>query len=200
MAGDLPPSSAERGLITCAIMQIVMPDRHRLAAAIGELRDARLLLAGAAAGVAALLFFGLGVGIIPNPVIYRMIDPEPFAIATWIVSAPLVGLIVATYLVPGRGPDGTVPLQEPTSSARDGTAAGTIGGMATFFAIGCPLCNKIVLVLLGSSGAMSIFAPIQPFLGAASIVLLAGTLLWRLDRRARGAACAVPAAPATPAP
>jgi len=177
-------------------MQVPMPDRPRLTAALAELRDARLLLAGLGASVVALLFFGLGVGIIPNPVIYRMIDPEPFAIVTWIVSAPIVGLIVATYVVAAHGPDGTVVLEDQTSSVRDGTAAGTIGGMATFFAIGCPLCNKIVLIALGSSGAMSIFAPIQPVLGAASIVLLVGTLLWRLDRRARGAACAVAAPPA----
>lgn len=177
-------------------MQILMLQRHRLTTAIAELRDTRLLLVGVAASVAALLFFGLGVGIIPNPVIYRMIDPEPFAIATWIVSAPLVGFIVATYLVAGHGPDGTALLEEQASSVRDGTAAGTIGGMATFFAIGCPLCNKIVLIALGSSGAMSIFAPIQPVLGAASIVLLVGTLFWRLDRRARGAACAVAVPPA----
>jgi hypothetical protein len=38
---------------------------------------------------------------------------------------------------------------------------------------------------------MTVFAPIQPILGAASIVLLAGTLAWRLRLRARGGACPV---------
>ncbi|HEY5488873.1 MAG TPA: hypothetical protein VIK00_03465, partial [Candidatus Limnocylindrales bacterium] len=60
-----------------------------------------------------------------------------------------------------------------------------------FLAIGCPVCNKIALVLLGTSGAMTVFAPIQPILGAASIVLLAGTLTWRFRLRARGGACPV---------
>jgi hypothetical protein len=174
----------------------MMANRDRVTAALAQLRDARLLLAAGAATVGALLLFGLGVGIIPNPLISRMIEPEPFAIATWIASAPLVGIVAATYIVPPRGSTATEIVELGGGSLRDGTALGTVGSVATFFAIGCPLCNKIALVLLGTSGAMSIFAPIQPLLAAVSLVLLAGTVLWRLDLRARGAACAVRVPPA----
>lgn len=55
--------------------------------------------------------------------------------------------------------------------------------------IGCPVCNKIALVLLGTSGALTVFAPLQPVIGAGSLVLLAATLGWRLSLRARGGAC-----------
>jgi hypothetical protein len=177
-------------------MQLAMTNRDRLATALAQLRDPRLLLVGAAATVGALLLFGLGVGIIPNPVIARMIDPEPFAIATWVASAPFIGLVAATYLVSPRGSTADEIIELGGGSLRDGTVLGTVGGVATFFAIGCPLCNKIALVLLGTSGAMSIFAPIQPLLAAVSLVLLAGTVLWRLDLLARGAACAVRVPPA----
>jgi hypothetical protein len=78
------------------------------------------------------------------------------------------------------------------STRRDGTALGSIGGLAAFLAIGCPTCNKIALLLLGASGATSIFAPIQPLIGAASLALLTGTLVWRLRLRARGSGCVVP--------
>lgn len=171
----------------------MIANRDRVLAALAQLLDARLLLVSAAATAGALLLFGLGVGIIPNPVIARMIEPEPFAIATWIASAPLVGIVVATYLVSPRASSPAEIVELRGGSLRDGTALGTVGGMATFFAIGCPLCNKIALVLLGTSGAMSIFAPIQPFLAGASLALLAGTVAWRLDLRARGASCAIPA-------
>ena len=65
----------------------------------------------------------------------------------------------------------------------------TIGGLATFFAVGCPVCNKLVLLALGTSGALNMFAPIQPIIGVGSLVILAATVRWSLRRRAEG--CAV---------
>ncbi len=79
-------------------------------------------------------------------------------------------------------------------AVRDGERAGWLGGVASFgafLAIGCPLCNKLALLLLGASGALSSWAPIQPILGAVSLGLLLVTVVWRLRVRARGAACAV---------
>jgi hypothetical protein len=50
------------------------------------------------------------------------------------------------------------------------------GGGLAFLAVACPTCNLLVMTTLGMSGALSIFAPLQPFIGAAGIVLLAATL------------------------
>ena len=52
-----------------------------------------------------------------------------------------------------------------------------------YFAVGCPVCNKLVLIALGTSGAMSWFAPVQPFLAAASVVLMAVALRIRLKNQ-----------------
>ena len=178
------------------------------------LADRRLLGWAAAWGIACLVAFGLVSAIIPNPVFGRQIPPEPFAIWVWIASAPLMGMIAATYTSPATsrteptllgaaagpvnalGPADALPPADslhpapPASEAR-GTTLGTLAGFGAFLAIGCPVCNKIALVLLGTSGALTIFAPIQPLIGAASLILLAGTLAWRLRSRARGGACAV---------
>lgn len=35
------------------------------------------------------------------------------------------------------------------------------------FAVGCPACNKIAVILLGTSGALNLWAPVQPVLGVA---------------------------------
>lgn len=137
--------------------------------------------------VAVLVGFGLVSAIIPNPIFGRGIPPEPFAIAVWLASAPLMGFVLATYFAP---PPTAVVTLAPARG--DGRTAGTLGGFVAFLAIGCPTCNKIVLLLLGASGAVSVFAPIQPLLGGASLVLLAGSLAWRLRLRARGGACPLP--------
>jgi hypothetical protein len=158
------------------------------------LRDARLLAWSALWGVLSLLAFGLVSAIIPNPVFGRQIPPEPFAIGVWILSAPLIGLVLATYTVPVVPPARATPLRMidvPTVEGGPGNALGTIGGLGAFLAIGCPLCNKVALVLLGASGALTVFAPLQPAIGAASLALLAGTLAWRLRLRALGGACPV---------
>ena len=142
--------------------------------------------------VASLVAFGLVAAIIPNPVFGRQIPPEPFAIAIWLVSAPLMGLVGATYSArPVAGP--AAPLGPPPAGDAEsrGSMLGAIGGFGAFLAIGCPVCNKIALVLLGTSGALSLYAPIQPLIGVASLALLAGTLAWRLRLRARGGACAI---------
>ena len=161
------------------------------AARVAALVDARLLGLATLFGVVALVLYGAMSAIIPNPVFGRSIPPEPFAIAIWLASAPLVGLVTATWIVRPRPVEanldgsGTAPTPDQRSSI-----AGSLGGIAAFLAIGCPVCNKIALVLLGTPGALNVWAPLQPLVGVASLVLLGVTLWWRLGYLARGGACA----------
>jgi hypothetical protein len=103
-----------------------------------------------------------------------------------LISGVLGGMLIATYVrEPGQ--------EEIDTAAKVGTA----GGLLAFFAVGCPVCNKLVLLALGTSGAMSWFAPVQPFLAVASVVVMA----WALHTRLIGmVGCAVsPASVDTPA-
>ena len=159
--------------------------------------DGRFIAWAIAWALVSLLAFGLVAAIIPNPVFGRQIPPEPFAMAVWLVSAPLMGLLGATYsapAIPAATARRLMPLIiEPAGGAshRQGTTLGTVAGFGAFLAIGCPVCNKVALVLLGAGGAMTVFAPLQPLIGAASLVLLAGTLAWRFRLRARGGVCSI---------
>jgi hypothetical protein len=54
----------------------------------------------------------------------------------------------------------------------------------SFMAAGCPVCNKLVVLAVGASGALAYFRPLQPVLGALSLVLLAAALWARLRARA----------------
>jgi hypothetical protein len=165
--------------------------------------DGRFRLHAAAWTIVAFVGYGMVSAIIPNPVFGRQIPPEAFAIAIWLLSAPLIGIVGATYTapMPAAGaqplrfaPAGGLHSAEPLLPVRPveerrSSTLGTIGGLGAFLAIGCPVCNKIALVLLGWSGALSIWAPLQPVLGAASLVLLAVTAAWRIRLRMRGGAC-----------
>jgi hypothetical protein len=143
------------------------------------------------ASVGALLAFGLVSAIIPNPVFGRQIPPDAFAIAVWLASAPLMGVVVATYLAPA--PVAIASLREQEDPRR--SWLGYAGAIGTFLAVGCPVCNKVALVLLGTSGALNLWAPLQPVVGALSLVLLCATLTWRLRVRSRAGGCRVPGTP-----
>jgi hypothetical protein len=62
---------------------------------------------------------------------------------------------------------------------------GVLGGsLLSALAIGCPVCNKIVIGLLGVSGALGVWAPIQPVLALASVAALGTAVVVRWRRRA----------------
>ena len=93
----------------------------------------------------------------------------------------LAGALAATYLV-----------YAPATRGIGGAGVGS--GLLGCFAVGCPVCNKLVVALLGASGASGVFAPIQPALGGAAVVLAGGVLVVRL-RATRLASCALPSSP-----
>jgi hypothetical protein len=66
------------------------------------------------------------------------------------------------------------------SSTKTGSGRALAGSLLSFFSVGCPICNKLVVFLLGIGGAMTFFNPLRPFLGIASIALLAVTLFLRV--------------------
>ncbi|HHU10941.1 MAG TPA: hypothetical protein GXZ60_13160 [Intrasporangiaceae bacterium] len=132
----------------------------------------RRWVAVAVATVGTILLIGLPTVLIPNPVFGREIPMTWWAWPALLVSAMLSGLLVGTYV---RAP-------RPSGHEDEGTRRGMLGGVLTFFAVGCPVCNKVVLLALGSAGAMQWFAPVQPLLAAAAVA----ALVWALHTRLRG--------------
>ena len=133
-------------------------------------------------GAVAFVAIGVPTAIVPTPVFGRTVPPHWWDIALLAASSLLVGMVWASR-TPAAGP---VPTPTRWSSRR----RSLLGGLLTFLAVGCPTCNKLVLVALGTSGALSWFAPIQPVLGLAAVGLLAVTLRRRL-RSVGSVACSV---------
>lgn len=127
---------------------------------------ARAAAYGLGTGAAALLLIGIPTVLIPNPWFSRMIPTRPQDYAFLALTVLLSALIGATYALPVA-----CPLQEGKLTA---------GGFLSFLAVGCPVCNKIVLLALGTSGALRYFEPAQPLLAVAGLGLLGYALAVRL--------------------
>ncbi len=137
----------------------------------------RRWLATLAGTVATGLLIGVPTRLVPTPLFSRMTPVTWWAWPVWGLTALLGGLLLATYV------------RLPTSPATPGTGRlATTGGLLSLFAVGCPVCNKLVVLLIGATGALRVFAPLQPVLGVVSLVLLG----WSLRVRLRGeVACPV---------
>jgi hypothetical protein len=128
-------------------------------------RLARYLAVAVGIAAAYLLVTGVMAAIIPNPIFERMTPATAPNLVFWLVPAVLFGAVGATYVVP------LAPVTCDVSQRALG------GGVLAFLAAGCPLCNKLVVLALGASGALTYFEPAQPLLGMASVALL-GYALW----------------------
>lgn len=127
-----------------------------------------------------LLVVAFSTAMIDNPVFGRDVATTWWAWPALIIAAPLTGLLTATYV---RDPAAEPAVSEP------GSKRGMLGAVLTWFAVGCPVCNKIALLALGYAGAKTWFAPVQPFLFLIAVV----ALVWALGVRLRGeVSCAVP--------
>jgi hypothetical protein len=145
----------------------------------------RRWIAAAVASTAALVLLGVPTAMIPNPVFARSIDAPSWTYPSLVLTAVLAGLLLASYVRPTSG--GGSAIEEASSEE---ARSFTVGGLLAFFAIGCPTCNKLVLIALGTSGAITWFEPVQPVLSLAGIAVL----VWALRRRLEGErACAVTA-------
>ena len=123
------------------------------------------------------LLIGIPTVLIPNPVFGRQVPVHAWNYPVWIASSVLAGMLAATYVRRTRGTAETAATEDTGDAP---SRFGMVGGVLAWFAVGCPVCNKIALLALGYSGAITWFAPVQPFLAAAALVTTAGALLMRL--------------------
>ncbi len=173
-------SRSAASLVKCAARM-----RVRSAAVIPSASPARILRSArsmTAAALGCVVLIGVPIDLIETPLFSRAVPPNWWSYPVLAVSALLAGLLVATYV---NGPTGPGP--------RHDDRWGSFGGALTFFAVGCPVCNKVVLLALGASGALRYFGPLQPLLALGSVALLA----WALHQRLRNTnSCPLPPQPA----
>ncbi len=133
-----------------------------------------------AVSVAVLTYFviALPTAVVENPVFGREIGVTSWSVTVIVISSILTGLLTATYVKNDFSDENPRQLK-----------IGGAGALLSYFAVGCPVCNKLALIALGYSGAIQYFAPIQPYLAVAGIALLAYSLRMRLNNEY---SCALP--------
>lgn len=113
---------------------------------------------GLGAALLTLLIVGIPTDIIPNPIFGRDVPVRPWELPVLLATAVLTGAYFSLQ-------------QEKIAPVMGGSSL-------ALFAVACPVCNKVVLLALGSSGALGIWQPLQPYLAGVSLLLLAAAVGW----------------------
>jgi hypothetical protein len=154
-----------------SIMLTPMADSYQISGANTWSQAARHLIApkpigfGLVAGLISLLSQAIPTAVLPNPFFSRMTPVRLQDYLFLITTSVLIGLIFSTFALP-----------RSAASCQNRTFG---GGLLSVLAIGCPICNHVVVALIGISGALLYWAPLQPVIGAAAVLIL----LWTLRKR-----------------
>ena len=139
----------------------------------------RQVAVAVAVAIAFGTLLGLATVLIPNSVFTREIPPVWWNYPVWIATSAFSGLLFATYVRDDAHPQE----DDDNDDARRSSRAGMAGAFLAWFAVGCPVCNKLALLALGYSGAITWFAPVQPVLAVVALVLTGIALVVRLRGR-----------------
>jgi hypothetical protein len=104
---------------------------------------------------------GIPTDLIDTPLFVRMVPRTPLDYGFLVANSLLLGAY-ASLSYHGRG---------RARTGREDYAAmgGTLGGVLAF---GCPVCNQLLILLIGVAGALTYIDPYRPLLGVASSGLI----------------------------
>jgi len=133
-----------------------------------------------AVGASLATAVGLGVpaDVVPTPWFERKVPTRTSEVVVLVALTLVAGATAATYA-------------RPTPTAPPMTRTGASAAIAGWFGVTCPVCNPIVVAMLGTSGAAGWFSRWQPALGAVAVALASAGLALRLRTIRRGS-CSVP--------
>ncbi|MBC8259983.1 MAG: hypothetical protein H8E38_13265 [SAR324 cluster bacterium] len=114
--------------------------------------------------IVVFFLFGTVTALWNNPYFIRMTAVSEFDFVILTLEALLIGLFLG--------------VSAPNCAVKK---AG-IGGVFGFLGFGCSICNKLLLLLFGSSFLLSYFEPIRHYLGTAGVLILTYALYQRWTR------------------
>lgn len=112
-----------------------------------------------------VLLFGIPTALIPTPWFVRMIPARLSDYVFLLLNSALIGAYVGLHMY------------EKHERNKRGDVMATTGSIANIFAVGCPICNKLLVALLGTSAIMTYIEPLRVWLGVLSAGLV-GAAVW----------------------
>jgi hypothetical protein len=126
--------------------------------------SARDLARGAAAAAAMFVALGSVAALWTNPLFMRMTPTGGFEIALLLLQSALAGVYVGLPQSP---------------CARRTAGAGAIIG---FLGIACPVCNKLLVLAIGSALLLEYYEPVRLYVALGGAALLAAAVWFKLTR------------------
>lgn len=124
------------------------------------------IVIGSVAAIIAFFLFGIPTAVIPNSYFFRMSPVTIFDYVFLPVNSILLGTFIALLFYQGNYKRLTKLKNTKTESAATGAA------FVNVLALGCPICNVVLVSLFSTTALMTYFEPLRPALA----VLTAGIL------------------------
>lgn len=129
------------------------------------------IIIGSVVALLIFLVFGIVTVLIKNKFFIRMTPVYWYDYVFLVLTALLSGAYAGLFYYSKHS-------NIPSSNKCNYTATG--GAIGGFFSFGCAICNKLLIFLLGLSGVIAYFMPIQPILGVISITMLSYAVYMQL--------------------
>ena len=126
-------------------------------------------LIGILSSIVVFLLFGIPTALIQTPWFIRMVERSTFDYLFLITSSILLGAYIGVHYY-------------KKNTVKKCDAITYSGGIGSFLAFGCPICNKLLVFLFGATALMTYLDPYRPILGFGSIALLGGAVYWRIKK------------------
>lgn len=107
-----------------------------------------------------VLLFGIPTALLPNPWFRRMIPARAADYVFLLLNSALLAGYIALHLY------------EKHELRKGADALAASGGLLNILAVGCPVCNALLVALFGTSAIMAYIEPARVWIGVATSLLV----------------------------
>jgi len=123
-------------------------------------RFKEIIVPGIAWSILLFIIFGIVTVLIPNRYFIRMTSVTALDYAFLLLTSVLTGFYISLHSFQKKHND----------LACDAAAAG--GWLGGFLGFGCPICNKILVLVLGVAGVLTFIEPYRPLIGLTGVIFM----------------------------
>jgi hypothetical protein len=119
---------------------------------------AKYVFIGTATAIAVFFALGIPTVIIPNNLFLRMTPVTVYDQIFLVLASALLGTYAALHFY--------------SKKCSNDTYLASGGVLTSIFALGCPVCNALLVTLFGATALLTYFEPLRPILGLITVTML----------------------------